>query len=125
VRVYLDDRRLLTTSLDIGAPQYTPVTIQARIKARPEADPEQVQMLVAERLYRFVNPVVGGHAGEGWPFGRDLFISEVFAVLQGVAGVEYVEAARMLVTGEEGPVGRVVLEADGLLMSAEHTIIVV
>lgn len=125
VAAYLNDRRLLTTALVVEAPTYTQVRVEARVKARPKADPERVRADAADQLYRFLNPLVGGHEGEGWPFGRDLFISEIFAQLQSVSGVEYIEAARMFVVGQADPVPRVSLGPDGLLTSAEHTIVVV
>lgn len=125
VQAYLDDRRLLTTGLELGAPNYTAVAVQARIKVRSKAEPEQVRADVEARLYRFINPLVGGHEGQGWPFGRDLFISEIFAVLQSVPGVEYVEAARMLIQGQEAPVSRASVSPDGMLISGEHAVVVV
>jgi predicted phage baseplate assembly protein len=127
VQSYLDERRLLTTRLEIGVPTYTMVGIQARLKARPEADPEKVKLDAEARLYRFINPLVGGPAGEGWPFGRDLYISEVLALLQGTPGVEYVEGARMQVQGQsnDGALNKVTLAPDSLIASAEHAIVVV
>jgi hypothetical protein len=38
----------------------------------------------------FVESVVGGR-WEGWPFGRDLYISEILALLQKVSGVRHVK----------------------------------
>ncbi|NJM06496.1 putative baseplate assembly protein [Candidatus Gracilibacteria bacterium] len=127
VQSYLDERRLLTTRLEIGVPTYTLVGIQARLKARPEADPEKVKADAEARLYRFINPLIGGPGGDGWPFGRDLYISEVLALLQGTPGVEYVEGARMQVQGQssEGALNKITLAPDHLLTSAEHSIVVV
>lgn len=124
VEAYLNDRRLLTTSLKVEAPPITQVKVEAHVRARPKANPERVRADVAEKLNCFLNPIVGGHDGEGWPFGRDLFISEIFAVIQGVPGVEYIEAARMSVAGQEGYLAKISLGPDGLLTSAEHQITV-
>lgn len=125
VEAYLNDRRLLTTALKVEAPRYTQVRVEARVKARPTADPVRVRGDVEACLNSFLNPIIGGQDGAGWPFGRDLFISEIFAQIQGVSGVEYIEAARMLASGQEGPVARVSLGPDDLITAGEHAIIVV
>lgn len=124
VEAYLNDRRLLTTALKVEAPPITQVRVEARIKARPKADPDRVRADVIDALNRFLNPLVGGQAGDGWPFGRELYISEIFAQLQGVAGVEYIEAARMLVVGQDAPVSKAGPGPDGLITSGEHAILV-
>lgn len=125
VTAYLNERRLLTTALRVEAPRYTQVRVEARVKARPTADPARIQHEVEARLNSFLNPLIGGQDGTGWPFGRDLFISEIFAQIQSVPGVEYIEAARMLVVGQDGPVARVNLGPDDLLTAGEHTISIV
>jgi len=122
IEEYLNERRLLTTALRVDAPSYTQIKVEAHIKARAKTSPERVRADVLEKLYSFLNPIVGGHDGDGWPFGRDLFISEIFAVIQSVPGVEYIEAARMSVVGQEGYAPRINLGPDGLLTSAEHDI---
>ena len=124
VQAFLNERRLLTTALRVEAPPVAQVRVEARVKARPKADPERVRAAVVEALDRFLNPLVGGQEGEGWPFGRELFISEIFAQLQGVPGVEYIEAARMLVVGQESPVSKISPGPDGLITSGEHAIAV-
>lgn len=124
VETYLNERRLLTTALRVEAPPYTEVKVEAHIKARPKSNPERVRVDVVERLNSFLNPIVGGHDGEGWPFGRELFISEIFAVIQSVPGVEYIEAARMSASGQSGYLPKISLGPDGLLTSDEHVIVV-
>ena len=90
VQAYLDERRMLTTAVVIGQPEYRWAAVEARLKARREADPEVVYREASAHLYRFLNPLVGGADRAGWPFGRDLYISEVYAILQSIPGVEYI-----------------------------------
>jgi predicted phage baseplate assembly protein len=125
VQRYLDDRRLLATRLEIDAPAYSFVGVVAQVKARPEADPQRVRAAIEERLYRFVNPLVGGHDGQGWPFGRDLYVAELVPVLQGIPGVEYVKAVGLRVRGQGQLVSSVALPPGGLVASAEHQVEVV
>ena len=49
-------------------------------------------------LYQYFDPIVGGPDGDGWPFGRPVNVGEVYAVLQRVEGVEYVEDVRLFAT---------------------------
>lgn len=125
VQQYLDDRRMLTTVVALGPPQYLFVRVEVRIKARREADPDIVQRDALAQLYRFLNPLAGGVERTGWPFGRDLYISEVFAVLQNVAGVEYIEQVNMYLDGADGIQARIVVPPNGLVASAEHRVVVV
>ena len=39
----------------------------------------------------FFDPLSGGPDSQGWPFGRDVYASEVYAVLERVPLINYVE----------------------------------
>ena len=80
---YLDERRLLTTRLDIRPPAYYWVACKVQLRASPGVDQAEVEAEALTRLYRFLNPLTGGADGKGWPFGRDLFTSDVYQCLQG------------------------------------------
>jgi hypothetical protein len=43
-------------------------------------------------LSGFFHPLHGGKNGQGWPFGGAVYISDVLACLDGVPGVDWVEA---------------------------------
>lgn len=123
VRDYIDKRRLLTAVFEIGEPTYVQVSVEARIKARPNVDRSAVARDARERLEAFLNPLVGGPDGAGWPFGRSLYISEVYAILQATPGVEYLEQV-VLRLDDPTPTAQPVVEvpADGLIISGEHQI---
>jgi predicted phage baseplate assembly protein len=91
VRSFLDERRLLATRLDIDAPQYVPVALAVQVRAKRGYDPQQVMADVEKRLYQYINPLYGGADGHGWPFGRSLSLSEIYAVIQGINTVDYIE----------------------------------
>ena len=46
-------------------------------------------------LYRWLHPWSGGADGAGWPFGRPVTLGDVHAALADVAGLDYVEDARL------------------------------
>ena len=50
---------------------------------------------VLNRLKTFLHPTRGGPNGEGWEFGRDVYITELYETLEGVSGVDHVESLRV------------------------------
>jgi predicted phage baseplate assembly protein len=92
---YLDERRLLTTRLDIRTPAYQWVAVKVRLRAVPGVDLAQIEVQVIARLRRFLNPLTGGPDGTGWPFGRDLFVSDVCQCLQGLPHVQFIRDVEM------------------------------
>ena len=82
----------------------------------------------SDALYRFLSPLPGGGPdGGGWPFGRTVQSGDLYAVLQQVRGVEFVEDVRLFtanpVTGERGKeTNRVELEPNSLVFSFDHQV---
>jgi predicted phage baseplate assembly protein len=127
IAAYLDDRRTIGARIVVEPPLYQGITIVARLRAKPTADTRRLRAAALEALQSYFHPTVGGPDGQGWPFGRPVHVGEVYAVLQGVNGTEYVEEARLFpadpVTGERGdPADRVDLEPHALVFSYEHRI---
>ncbi len=129
VQAYLDERRLLGCELMLESPVYTWVSVTARLRARPEADPLRVAGDAERALYRYLHPTVGGADGGGWPFGEPLYVADLFALLQHLLDVEAVEEVVMRqvdpTSGAAGdPVTTLPLPEHGLLCSAEHHVTV-
>ncbi|TDQ00761.1 putative baseplate assembly protein [Labedaea rhizosphaerae] len=130
IRLYLDDRRLLTTQVRIDVPSYQGITVAAEVHAAPTVRPEKIRADTEAALYRFLNPITGGPDGQGWPFDFDLSIGDIFSVLRGVAGVLRAETVHLFLAdlrGERDPeeVGqRVRLSRDELFLSVAHRVVV-
>jgi predicted phage baseplate assembly protein len=126
VRCYLDNYRLLTVDLDIGEPKYVKVAVDTEVVINADARPERVREEVERQLYRFLNPIKGGPAGEGWPFGRDLYPSDVYTCLQAVRGIQYIKALqlyRVHSSGDQREIsGCLKVPANGLIVSAVHQV---
>ncbi len=127
VRAYLDDRRLLGTQLVVDGAAYLGVRVEAAIITEPNIDAEAVRQRVAARLTDYLDPLVGGADGTGWPFGRDLYLSEVQSVVQSVPGVRFAEDVALhqidLQTGQGRAAGaRITIADDVLLLPFEHTV---
>ncbi len=123
----LDERRCLGARVSIEPPRYQGVTVVAQLRARPRAVPDSVRDRAVRALHDYLNPVSGGPEGDGWPFGRPVQQGEIFAVLQGLNGVEMVEDVRLFganpVTGERGsPTQRLDLPPNALVFSFDHQV---
>jgi len=124
---HLDERRLLTTRLDIRPPAYYWVSCHVQLRAAPGADQTQIEEETLQRLYRFLNPLTGGPEGKGWPFGRDLYVSDVYQCLQGLPNVLFIRNVQMYVARAGGaaqgePVESVEVIAHGVIASAHHQV---
>ncbi len=133
---YLEPRRVLTSRVLVDRPSYLGISVAARVRGATGMRPETVRANAESALYRYINPVVGGPDGSGWPFLRDLNIGEVFGLLASVVGVQGVEDV-VLFSADlakppgtrrvlETPLGNVVRLVEGtLLASCEHRVLVV
>jgi predicted phage baseplate assembly protein len=124
---YLDERRVVATRLVVEPPTYQGVTVVAQVRARARARMTTVEEAGIRALYEYYHPIIGGPDGTGWPFGRPIHVGEVYAVLQRVEGVEYIEQARLYgtdpITGRRGdPVERLEIDSNSLVFSYEHLI---
>jgi predicted phage baseplate assembly protein len=124
---YLDERRLLTTRLDVRPPAYHWVAVKAKLRAVPGVDQATVETKVLARLYRYLNPLTGGSGESGWPFGRDLFISDVYQCLQGMPDVQFIRGVEMYAVGPGGqaqdePIEQLEVFAHGVIASGVHTV---
>jgi hypothetical protein len=85
VRLFLDDRRLLTTRNHVVGPEYVPVQVRVTVVRRdPLTEPEKALLpqTVANAVAAFLHPLSGGVAGKGWPFGGAIqILEEMLAVV--------------------------------------------
>jgi predicted phage baseplate assembly protein len=127
LRAYLDERRLLTTRLDIREPGYHGAAVNVKLRPIPGTDPARVEADVLARLYHFLNPLTGGPEGTGWPFGRDLFASDVYQCLQGLPGVQFVRGLELCAAEPGGqargdPVECIEVLTHGVIVSGRHKV---
>jgi predicted phage baseplate assembly protein len=129
IKAGLEQTRLIGTRVLIEPPLYRGITVVARVRARGRVKVSRVQAEAVEALYAYLNPISGGPDGDGWPFGRPVQSGELFAVLQKIRGVEFVEDVRIFgadpITGERGqPAQRLDVEPSSLIFSYEHQVMV-
>ena len=131
VQAHLDERRLIGTRLTVEAPQFVWVSIDAKVRLSDPGDAvlvAEVRRRAEAELYRYLNPCVGGPDGTGWPFGRDLHVSELYALLQRLPSIEFVDELRIAVrepgTGQAPTPAppRLTLPPNGLICSDVHRV---
>jgi predicted phage baseplate assembly protein len=122
VQTFIDERRLVGTTVRIEPPRYLGVSVAARIALSPGVDSTLVLQEADTAVANFVHPLRGGYDGTGWTFGRDISVGDIYGVLQKVEGVDYVDVARLIpvdaVSGERAePTDRIALATHDLLFS--------
>jgi predicted phage baseplate assembly protein len=127
---HLDERRLLTVQLAVSSPYYRWVIVQAKVKAKAKTDSKRVKIEVERKLYQYISPVGDGMDDTGWPFGRDILASDLFSVIQGLPGVDYIEEIKLFsIDSDTGKISeaadRVSLSAEQLPCSHQHHVVVV
>ena len=63
VSEYLDERRLVGTSIHVAPARVRAVSVDVELRATAGADTERIEREVADVLYRFINPMCGGTRG--------------------------------------------------------------
>ena len=121
--------RLLGTQLVVDGPAYVGVSVEASILVQRHRNSDHVRAEVATRVREYLDPLLGGPDGLGWPFGRDLYLSEMQSVVQSVPGVEYAQDVTLyqvdIQTGQSRAAGQKITVADDvLLLSYEHVVTV-
>ena len=121
---FLSRRRLIGTRVVVVGPKYLEIAVRAKVRALAGVDPVSLRERIVAALDRFFHPLTGGPDGEGWPFGRDVYRSEVLQVLDEVPGVDHVLSLEFVSgCGCHGPVcGNVCVGPIGLVASGSHEI---
>jgi predicted phage baseplate assembly protein len=77
--------RLLTAEVFVRAPLYRPVALRIDLSGSP-ANRARVSTVVELALRRYLDPLVGGNDGTGWPFGEPLRPSALLRSAQRALG---------------------------------------
>jgi hypothetical protein len=90
---YLDERRLVTNVIHVVGPRYLAVRVQLTVVLAHDtlaASEEDVRAPLEEAVRAFLHPLTGGPEGKGWPFGRNVYVSEIYEILDRQQAVDYV-----------------------------------
>lgn len=117
VERYLEPRRLITSEIHAVAPRYRRVSVSATLHLSCDEDARLVLAQATARIDAHFDPLCGGPAGTGWPFGRPVYRSEVMALLATTPGV-----ARVTAFGLQSGSGSDGVRCDNILLCADELI---
>lgn len=83
----------------ITGPDYLPVDVTARLAPKDPAEAGAVEKRARFAIEEFLHPLRGGPERRGWELGRDIYLSDVAAVLERVEGVDYVRDLQLSIDG--------------------------
>jgi uncharacterized phage protein gp47/JayE len=99
VEQYLRERAagsvVFPKQLKVSGPAYVEVTVNADIYAESIDLAPQVEADAVAELEAFLHPLTGGYTQSGWEFGRLPCLSDFYALLEAVPGMDHIENLRM------------------------------
>lgn len=85
---FLNARRVVCTRIHVVGPWYVPVGVSVLVARQPDVRDSDMQARVQAALANFLAPLPIT-TGQGWPFGRDVFLSELYDMLELVPGLDF------------------------------------
>lgn len=126
VSSFLDARRLITSDLHVIGPEYVKISVICKVRIKKKSSPTEVKKRVQNELKRFLDPLKGGQDGKGWPFGRAVYPSEIYQILDNIEGVDYASGVSLSSESANGysrKEGDIIkISRFALVVSGEHTI---
>lgn len=141
----LQQSRLLCDNIRVVGPDYIEVRVSAKLRLAKGAGPDQVKDRALKTLNRFLK----GEFQPGdqiafekasvtdnnllspcptlWPFGRAVFPSEVYAILDGVTGVDFAYDLELSATKNGAPIeadktGAINVPRAGIVLPGQHSL---
>jgi len=123
VAEHLDGHRLLTDRVTVTEPTYVDLEFEIAVVSNRRRPAPAMESRLESLLAEYVDPL-RGYEGDGWPFGRTLYVTEVADV---VAGIDWVDDVRSvsLRAGGEGHLdaeGNVAVDPASLFSVADVTV---
>jgi hypothetical protein len=116
---FLDPRRILTTHHHVVGPSYVDAGVSANVALRDDAPPDQSLAAARDALRSACDPISGGPGGTGWRFGEAIRVSQIYAVLEQVPALDWIEDVTLtgpnLIRAVDGTVTGLWLDADELV----------
>lgn len=125
VKDFLTARSLATLNnrIDVIGPRYVAIDVAAEVIPLRIEEAKTVEKRVFDKLRAFLHPLSGGPDGEGWEFGRAMYLSEVGAVVQGTEGVDRVRKLSIRKSGSDQSQESIAMGSNDLAASGHHTIV--
>lgn len=99
VAQYLDERRIVGTAVHVTGPRYLPINVTIDLKVWLSAidqglisSVDYFKERIEEAIARFLHPLHGGAAGQGWEIGENVVLTNLFEMLQPSPQIGYIES---------------------------------
>lgn len=86
--------------INVTGPTYYPVDISAVIVPIIDSEAGTVEAAALQAVADFLHPLHGGPSGDGWDFGRGVYLSDLAVVLEKVKGLDHAESIELLVDNQ-------------------------
>ena len=90
VTKYLQAKCLLTTRLHVALPVYLKIGINISVIVFADQDETLIKAKIIEAIKQYFDPINGGLDAKGLGFGQPVYISDLYALLDAMDGVDYV-----------------------------------
>jgi len=122
VQCHLERHRLVTDRVTAMPPTYVGIGVHATVELRPGTVADNRRAAVVEALDEFLSPL-RGFGGDGWPFGRPVYDSELYEVVGDVDGVDCVVDVDVTHDGDATVTAEAVEIPDTALVApTDHTV---
>lgn len=128
VCLHLDRHRLITTKVEVIAPNYVGVGVNTTLRLRRGFSEIASQEQIDRALQKFFHPLVGGTEGKGWEFGRTVYRSEIYQVLEAIPSVDCIQRVDLNFQGagaNRDADGNIAISPQSLVYSLDHQIEVI
>ncbi|WP_292388408.1 baseplate J/gp47 family protein [Methanosarcina sp. UBA5] len=96
----LDKHRVLGTDIHVISPIYVKVIVNATVvPVDSYRDDSLIRKKVIEKLGQFIHPITGGMNENGWPIGRDVYLSDLYNIIENIECVNCV--LRLSISGDQ------------------------
>lgn len=129
VSSFLDTRRLITADLHVIGPEYVKIAVTCNVRIKKKSSPTEVTKRIQNELNKFLDPLKGGPDGKGWPFGRAVYKSEIYQIINNIEGLDYASGVSLSTESDNGQQNKNVdiikIPPIALVVSGEHKIIII
>lgn len=89
---FLRTRSLITTRMRIASPEYDGLSIAVMVVRNRDSrlGSDALKQKIEQTIHKFLSPLSGGQNGSGWEFGRSVFRSELYQLIESIAEVDHV-----------------------------------
>ncbi|MBD2358712.1 baseplate J/gp47 family protein [Tolypothrix sp. FACHB-123] len=94
VKAFLENRRLLTTKIKIYKTNLVSIEVNLTINLKPDFTEQNVRPFAEKALKEFLYPLTideDGFKAKGWGFGRNVYLSDIYQLLDKIPGVDFIE----------------------------------